>query len=138
MASFNFNATIRTIVNNFFGSGSYKMLLVSVLPGETEKDAWDFRNDVTNEVTGTGYTAGGAAVTLTVAAVDNTNNDVEVTCSAPSWAAATITAVAGIIYKDVGSAATDPVIAVVDFGGSVSSTGGTFTATPSGSLKFQN
>ena len=138
MASFNFNATIRTIVNAFYGSGSFKMLLVSVLPGETEKDTWDFRNDVTNEVTGTGYTAGGAAVTLTVAAVDNANNDVEVTCSAPSWPSSTITALAGIVYKDTGNAATDPLICVVDFGGSVSSTNGTFTATPSGSIKYQN
>lgn len=138
MASFNFNATIRTIVNNFFGSGTYKMLLVSVLPGETEKDAWDFRNDVTNEVVGTGYTAGGNAVTLTVAAVDNANNDVEVTCSAATWPTSTITAVAGIIYKEIGSAATDPVIAVIDFGGTVTSTLATFTATPTGSLKFQN
>jgi len=138
MASFNFTATIRTIVNNYFGSGTYKMLLVSVLPGETEKDSWDFRNDVTNEVVGVGYTAGGTAVTLTVAAVDTVNNDVEVTCSSPSWPSATITAVGGVLYKDSGSAATDALISVVDFGGSVSSTNGTFTVTPSGSIKFQN
>jgi hypothetical protein len=138
MASFNFNATIRTIVNNYFGSGSYKMLLVSALPGEAEKDAWDFRNDVTNEVVGLGYTSGGQAVTLTVAAIDSPNNDVEVTCSPVSWVGATIAAVGGIIYKDIGTAATDQLIAFVDFGGSVSSTNGTFTVTPSGSIKFQN
>lgn len=138
MASFNFNATMRTVVNNFFGSGTYNMMLVSVLPGETEKDSWAFRSNVTNEVVGTGYTAGGTAVTLTVAAIDNVNNDIEVTCSAAVWNTATITAVAGIIYKVIGTAATDQVIAVVDFGGTISSTAGTFTATPSGSLKFQN
>jgi hypothetical protein len=138
MASFNFNATQRTIVDNFYGSGSFKMMLVSVLPGETQKDSWAFRSDVTNEVTGAGYTAGGAAVTLTVAATDNPNNDVEVTSSAATWASSTITAVAGIIYKDTGVAATSPVVACVDFGGTVSSTNGTFTATPSGSIKYQN
>jgi len=138
MASFNFNATIRTLVNNFFGSGSYKMLLVSVLPTETEKDSWAFRSSVTNEVTGTGYVAGGTAVTLTVAAIDNVNNDVEVTSSAASWANSTITAVAGIIYKDTGNAATDNLISLIDFGTAASSTNGTFTATPSGSIKFQN
>ena len=137
MASFNFNATIRTLVNNFFGSGSYKMLLVSVLPTETEKDSWAFRSSVTNEVTGTGYVAGGTAVTLTVAAIDNVNNDVEVTSSAASWANSTITAVAGIIYKDTGNAATDNLISLIDFG-TAASTNGTFTATPSGSIKFQN
>ena len=138
MASFNFNATIRTLVNNFFGSGSYKMLLVSVLPTETEKDGWAFRSSVTNEVTGTGYVAGGTAVTLTVAAIDNVNNDVEVTSSAASWANSTITAVAGIIYKDTGNAATDNLISLIDFGTAATSTNGTFTATPSGSIKFQN
>ena len=138
MASFNFNATLRTIVNAFYGSGTFKMMLVSVLPGETEKDAWGFRSDVTNEVTGTGYTSGGAAVTLTVAAVDTANNDIEVTCSAPIWPSSTISAAGGIIYKDSGSAATDPLISVIDFGGTITSTNGTFTATPTGSIKFQN
>jgi hypothetical protein len=30
------------------------------------------------------------------------------------------------------------VICVVDFGGTITSTNGTFTATPSGSIKYQN
>lgn len=141
MASFNFNAAIHKIVTGLIDldTHTFKMLLTSgTVLGETEKDTFDFRNDITTEVTGTGYTAGGAACTLTVAAVDNTNNDVEVTCAAVSWPTSTITATGAVIYKNTGTAATDEVLCYIDFGGTVSSTGATFTVTPTGSLKFQN
>lgn len=142
MASFNFNFGIRAIVTGAIDldTDSFKMLLTnSTVLGETEKDTFDFRNDITTEVTGTGYTAGGNAVTLTVAAVDAANNDVEITASAVSWAASTITATGAVIYKARGGASSaDEVLCYLDFGGSVASTNGTFTVTPSGSLKFQN
>lgn len=141
MASFNFNAGIRAIVTGAIDldTDSFKMMLLSSALTETEKDAFDFRNDIVNEVTGTGYTAGGAAVTLTVAAVDTVNNDVEITCSSPSWASATISAAAAVIYKSRGGASSaDELLCHIDFGGTVTSTGGTFTVTPSGSIKFQN
>ena len=141
MASFNFNAMVRSTVTGGidFDTDSFKMLLVTSVLTETEKDGFDFRNDIVNEVAnGNGYTTGGNAVTLTVAATDNTNNDVEITASAVSWPTATITAVGAVIYKNTGTAATDNLICFIDFSGSVSSTNGTFTVTPSGSLKFQN
>lgn len=141
MASFNFNFGIRGIVTGAIDldTDSFKMLLVSSVLTETEKDAFDFRNDIINEVTGTGYTAGGNAVTLTVAAVDGPNNDVEITASAVSWPTSTITALGAVIYKARGGASSaDDVLCFLDFGGSVASTNGTFTVTPSGSLKFQN
>lgn len=138
MASFNFNETLRTIVNDFYGTGTFKMMLLSSVPDETAKDTWAFRSSVTGEITGTGYTAGGNTVTLTVADDDDVNNDVEVTAGAVSWPSSTLTAVAALIYKDTGSAATSPVVCTIDFGGSVSSTNGTFTVTPTGSIKYQN
>lgn len=141
MASFNFNDGIRAIVTGGMDldTDSFKMLLVTVLPGETEKDGWTDRADVTNEVAnGNGYTTGGNACTLTVAATDDANNDVEVTCAAVEWPASTITAVGAIIYKSTGVAANDILLCSIDFSGSVSSTNDTFTVTPSGSLKFQN
>lgn len=141
MASFNFNIGIRNIVTGAIDldTDSFKMMLVSVMPGATEKDTWDYRNDVTNEVTGTGYTTGGAACTLTVAAVDTTNDDIEVTCAPVSWTTATISAVGAIIYKSRGGASSaDELLCAIDFGGTITSTAGTFTVTPSGSLKFQN
>lgn len=141
MASFNFNSAIHKIITGAIDldTDSFKMLLITSVLTETEKDSFDFRDDIINEVAaGGGYTTGGNVCTLTVAAVDNVNNDVEVTCAAVSWPTATITAAAAVIYKNVGTAATDPLLCHIDFGGSVSSTNGTFTVTPSGSLKFQN
>lgn len=140
MASLVYHSAVRdALVGNInYASDSFKMMLVtsSYTP---DKDTHDKRNDVTNEVTGTGYTAGGAAITPTVAAVDGTNDDVEISWSAPSWPSATITARYGVIYKARGGASSaDELVACIDFGSDVSSTNGTFTATVSTPLKYQN
>lgn len=42
------------------------------------------------------------------------------------WAASTITARYGVIYKDTGTPATSPLIALIDPGGNVTSSGGNF------------
>lgn len=112
-----------------FGTDTFKCLLVSAVPSESNLDAWINRSDVTTEVTGTGYTAGGVAVTATVGAVDTTNNRVSVTFGnlAPGWASSTITAAAALIYKSTGTASTDKLVSMVDFGGNVSSTNGNFS-----------
>jgi len=62
-----------------FASDSFKFMLASSAPSTTNLDTWVNRSDVTNEASGTGYTAGGVAVTATVGAVDTTNNRVPVT-----------------------------------------------------------
>lgn len=153
-------------------------------------DTHDFFDDVTNEVVGTGYVAGGATLaskTLTLTAADSyptvwaastayavgdivhplvTNGHLYIcvvagtsNSSAPSWstvhraavtdnsvtwaefgtnivafdaadaawAASTITARYGVLYKSTGTASTSPLIGVFDFGGNISSTSGTFT-----------
>lgn len=143
MASFNFNIGIRGIVTGAIDldTDSFKMLLTTgAVLGATEKDTFDFRNDITTEHAATGnYATGGNAVVLTVAAVDTTNDDVEVTAGAVSWTTATITATGAVIYKARGGASSaDELLCYIDFGGTVSSTAGTFTVTPTGSLKFQN
>lgn len=117
-------------------SGTFKMLLVSAVPSETELDTFDFRNDVVTEVAASGtYATGGAAVTCSVGAVDTTNNRVAVTFGNPAaWTGATISAVGGWIYKSVGTAATDELVTFVDFGGTVTSTAGSFTVTLSSPL----
>lgn len=110
-----------------FASDSFKVLLVSAVPSEANLDAWVNRSDVTSEITGTGYTAGGVAVTATVGAVDTTDNRVPVTFTdlTPGWTG-TISAVGAIIYKSTGTASTDKLVQFVDFGGTVSSTAAAF------------
>jgi hypothetical protein len=93
---------------------------------------------VSGEITGTGYTAGGAATTATVS-LDTTNNRSDVTFGSVSWTTATISASGGVIYKSRGGASSaDNLVAFVDFGSTVSSTAATFSVTFSSPLRFQN
>jgi hypothetical protein len=95
-------------------------------------DTMDFRDDLNpNENTGTGYTAGGVIVTgteLTIGApaagqIRYDHND-------PSWATSTITsAMAGVGYGVVGTAATDPLHYLQDFVTAVSTVAGTLLVT---------
>lgn len=124
MASTNALILPKRLADAYF-TGTFKMLLVTSLPSEANFDAYDFRNDVTNEVTGAGYTAGGFAVTATVGSLDTTNNRVPVTFAAsnPVLASATISGVVGgWVYKNVGSAATDELITFVEFGSTLNAT----------------
>lgn len=130
MPSANSLTLTKRLADAYF-TGSFKMLLVSSAPSESDLDAFDFRNDIVNEVAASGsYVAGGAAVTCTVGAVDATNNRTPVTFGNPAaFTGATISAVGGWIYKAVGTAATDELVSYVDFGGTITSTAGTFTVT---------
>lgn len=86
----------------------------------------EFFSDVTNEVTGTGYTAGGATLGTKAIAEDTSNNRVKYTAANPSWSTSTITARAAVIYKSTGTASTSALIGYVDFGSDQTSTSGTF------------
>lgn len=128
MASANALILTKRSADAYF-TGVFKFLLVSSVPSESDLDTFDFRNDITNEVTGTGYTAGGVAVTVTVGAVDATNNRTPVTIAdlPNAWTGATISAVGGWLYKAVGSAATDELVGFVDFGATITSTAGNYS-----------
>ena len=89
-------------------------------------DAHDFFNDITNEETGTGYTAGGATLANKTWAVVGASNVVKFDADDTSWASSTITTRYAIIYKSTGTASTSPLIAVVDFTTDRTSDGGTF------------
>ena len=92
------------------------------------RDTHDFRDDVTNEVTGTGYSAGGKVIPVSVGAVDTTNDRVVVTIGPVDWASSTITARKMVVYKRRGGAASaDELLFVNDFGSDVISANGTFT-----------
>jgi hypothetical protein len=99
----------------------------SYTPAQTTHD---YFNDITNELsTGDGYTAGGS--TLANATATHSGGTVTLDADNLSWAAMTGTARYAIIY-DVSSGTVttaQPLIAYVDFGDDVISTGGTFTIT---------
>lgn len=101
------------------------------------KDTHTKRSDVTNEVTGSGYTAGGVTCTVTVTK-DTANDRLDITLGAVSWPSSTITARKAVYYKSRGGAASaDEIVAVNDFGSDVVSTGATFSLALS-TVRFQN
>jgi len=85
-------------------------------------DATTTAYSATNEVVGTGYTAGGN--TLTGNAISSGGTTAWLTFSDSSWTTATITARGALIYDSTQSNAA---IAVLDFGADKTSTAGTFT-----------
>lgn len=119
-----------------FDTDTFKMMLVT--SSYTAAKTHTKRNAVTNEVTGTGYTAGGNAAAATVTK-DDTNSRVDITFAITSWTTSTITARAGVIYKSRGGASSaDELVGYVDFGSDISSTAGTFSVTITSPLRFQN
>jgi hypothetical protein len=93
-----------------------------------DQDAHDFFNDITNEVVGTGYTAGGATLANPSITYTGGTNVLKLDGDDVSWAASTITARYAIVYDSTpGTAATNPLIAYVDFGQNETSTSGTLS-----------
>lgn len=138
MASLVFNRALELWARGSidFDTDTFRVMLTTSAYTE-DKDAHDFRNDVTNEVSGTGYTAGGATVTVSVN-LDTANDRVDITLGGASWTTSTITARKAVYYKSRGGASTaDELIAVNDFGSDVISAAGTFTLNAS-TLRLQN
>jgi len=78
----------------------------------------------TGEITGTGYTAGGA--TITGVTVNSSGYTAYVSFNNPSWSSASFTTRAALIYN---SSKADRSIAVLDFGADKTVSGNTFTIT---------
>jgi len=92
------------------------------------QDAHDFYNDVTNEVSGAGYTAGGETLTGVSLAYDGPTNTLTIDCDDPSWTGATLSGIRyAVVYKDTGTSSTSPLICWMDFITDQSVAGSTFT-----------
>lgn len=86
----------------------------------------DFRDDITNEVTGTNWAAGGVALTGTELTISGGT----LTFDATDVSVATTTidnARAYVHYTNVGAAATDQLLYLINFGGDASTVAGTFS-----------
>ena len=79
----------------------------------------------TNEVSGTGYTAGGNTLTVTGGAVSTSGTTAYIDFADTTWSTATITARGAVIYNS--TAVGNPAVAVLDFGADKTSTAGDFT-----------
>lgn len=84
--------------------------------------------DLTGEVTGAGYTAGGATLTSVTWTTSGTSAVFD--AADPSWTSAGITARYAVIYKSgTANSLTNPLVCLLDFGADKGVTGGTFTVT---------
>jgi hypothetical protein len=92
------------------------------------QDSHDYFDDVSaNEVSGTGYTAGGATLASKTIGYTSGTNVTKFDAADVSWTSSTITARYAVIYDTTpGTSATNPLIAYVDFGSDQSSSNGTF------------
>src|ERR1051326_3245354 len=129
MASLIYNNSKKFILNGSldFDTDTFKVMLVtsSYAPNV---DTHDFRDDITNEVSGTGYSAGGVALGSLSVTADTTDDEGVWDAADASWASATFTARAAVIYKSRGGAASaDELVAYIDFGADKSCSNGTFT-----------
>lgn len=88
----------------------------------------EFFSDVSSaEVTGTGYTTGGATLGSLAVTEDDTNFRANWDAADASWPSSSITARYAVIYKSTGTAGTSPLIALIDFGSNIASSDSTFT-----------
>ena len=95
-----------------------------------DQDTHQYKSSVTNEVSGTGYTATGQALTSVTVAYNAGTNTMTLDSADPSWTTSTITARYAVFYDSTPATdATRPLISYVDFGADVISTSGTFTIT---------
>lgn len=111
-----------------FSSDTIKVALVTSTYSPSI-DNHDFFNDITNEVVGTGYTAGGATLASKTVTQDNTNDKAVFDAADVTWTTSSITARGAILYKSTGVASTSPLIGYIDFGADKTSDGGTFQIT---------
>ena len=86
-------------------------------------DATTTAYTTSGEVTGTGYTAGGNTLTVSVVPTSS-GTTAYLSFSNTSWSTATITARGALIYNSTQSNAA---VAILDFGSDKTSTAGTFT-----------
>jgi hypothetical protein len=135
MASLIYNKFLDYLASADISDDTFKVALVtsSYTP---DKDTHEHFDDITNEVSGTGYTAGGNTVTGTLT-LSTANDRLTLEFASTSWTSATITARGAVYYSSTGTASTSTLIAFNDFGSDVAVTAGTLALAAS-TVTLQN
>ena len=117
-----FKKELLEAVHNFKLSGG-STFKIALYDNSASFDASTTAYTATNEVSGTGYSAGGNTLTR----VDPTSSGTTAFTdfADTTWSSSTITARGALIYND--SAAGNPAVVVLDFGSDKTSTNGDFT-----------
>jgi hypothetical protein len=105
-----------------FNTGTTKVYKIALYTSSATLGATTTAYSTTNEVVGTGYTAGGN--TLTVSQIPTSSGTTAfIDFADTTWSTATITARGALIYNSTDNTA----VAVLDFGSDKTSTAGDFT-----------
>ena len=128
MANAIFNSFKRDIANGSINLATDAVKIMLVGSAYTPNiDTHAKRSDVTNEVSGTGYTAGGIALVNKTVTMNTTSDKGVFDADDLTLSNATITARGAVLYKARGGASSaDELIAYLDFGADITSTAGNF------------
>src|SRR4051794_9558821 len=106
MANLVYNSFKRDIMNGALDLDTDTIKVMLVTSGYTPNiDTHTKRSDVTNEVVGTGYTAGGATLANKAVTADNTDDEGVFDADDITWSSSTITARGAVLYKSRGGLA---------------------------------
>ena len=108
-----------------FSSNTAQSYKIALYTSSASLDAATTAYTTSNEVSGTGYTAGGNTLTISTAPTTS-GTTAFLSFGTTTWSTATITARGALIYQAGGST---PAVAVLDFGGDKTSTAGDFQIT---------
>lgn len=97
-----------------FDADNFKLMLVDSTY-TPDPDLHEFRSDVTGEVVGTGYIAGGRSLVNKTLTRDDVNDKIVLDADDVIWGNSEIVARGAILYLDKGNATLDTLILYIDF-----------------------
>lgn len=106
------------LYQNYFLNSGYTFYIALYTANATALNSTLATYSSANEITGTGYTAGGIALVVSSVSSDAASNTAFVTFVNPVWTSAAFTARAALIYNKTSGNST---IAVLDFGSNITS-----------------
>lgn len=127
MASVVPNDTKKLLLDRLIAGKTFKLSL-HTSDFTPNKDTMTYKSDLTNEITGGGYTAGGYVLDSVATAVDDTNDIAYVDAADEVVATLTNTFRYGVICDTTsGVDSTSPIVAIIDYGADISPYNDTFT-----------
>ena len=127
MADIIFNAFKANIMNGTIDLDTDDIYVMLTTDAFTPtEDSMEFVNEVTNEVSGTGYTAAGQILAGGAVTADDTDDEGVFDADDLTWASSTITARYAVLYKKVANTTESPLICCIDFAADKSSSNGDF------------
>ncbi len=111
-----------------FTAGTFKVALAGSAY-TPDVDADEFFDDISNEIVGSGYTAGGLTLTGLAWTYDAVSRRCVLSCDPANWTPLTATIRFAVAYRDTGDPATSPLLSYVDFESDRTPTGSPFIVT---------